>query len=75
MLEKGDHIIYIPPHAKGKISHPDSEIGFIISIEGNTAYCKFFYPDGRLRTQANSETVWIKYLQRISPVKMYLEKV
>ena len=74
MFEKGDHIIYTPLHANGDISHPDSEIGFITSVEGETAYCRFFYPTGQLRTKANSEACWIKFLKKLSPVKMYLKE-
>lgn len=53
----GDEIVYIPMHANGDPHHPDSEWGIVERVysKTNTVFCRFFYPDGRLRTVANSE--------------------
>ncbi len=74
MLEKGDHIIYIQPHAKENGTYSDNEIGFVTSVDGETAYCRFFYPNGNLRTKANSEACWTKYIKKISNVKMFIKE-
>jgi hypothetical protein len=55
-FEKGDKIIYVPTHANGDKNHPDCELGYVTSVNKNgVVFCRFFYPDGRLRTVANSE--------------------
>jgi hypothetical protein len=55
-FEKGDKIIYVPLHAEGDINHPDCERGYVTSVSKiGTVFCRYFYPDGRLRTVANSE--------------------
>jgi hypothetical protein len=55
-LNEGDQIIYVPRHANGDINHPDCEKGFITSVRGNTAFCRYFskYNTG-LRTLSCSE--------------------
>jgi hypothetical protein len=55
-LEPGTQIIYVPTHAAGDIEHCDCERGFVTSVQGRTAFCRFWNPDLKsLRTQGNSE--------------------
>jgi len=56
-IERGTQIAYIPMHADGDIGHPDVEFGFVTSVRGSTAFCRYWSKSspGVLRTQANSE--------------------
>lgn len=51
----GDPIIYVPMHAEGDINHPDCERGFVSSVKPGIVFCRFFYPNGELRTTSCSE--------------------
>ena len=56
-IQRGTQIAYIPLHAEDDIAHPDVEVGFVTSVHGNIAFCRYwskFAPD-ELRTKANSE--------------------
>jgi hypothetical protein len=56
-IKRGMQIAYIPRHAEGDIGHPDVEFGFVTSIRGGFAFCRYWskrHP-GQLRTTANSE--------------------
>lgn len=69
MFQKGDPIIYVPPHAEGNIYHPDAEPGFVVSKHPteDAYYCRFWlktsgngltwalYSPIQLRTRTNSE--------------------
>lgn len=59
----GEQIAYIPSHADG-IDHEDVEFGFITKVETDVVFCRFWYPDGTLRTTANSEMVPKRYVIR-----------
>ena len=55
-LKRGTQIIYIPTHANGDKHHPDVEYGFVTSILGDCAFCRYWSRHhGGLRTVANSE--------------------
>lgn len=55
-FQAGDKIIYVPMHADGDRNHPACEHGVVSSVsENGTVFCRFFYPDGTLRTVSNSE--------------------
>ena len=57
MLEPYTQVIYVPMHAEGDVEHPDCEAGFVTSVRGGTAWCRYWskhHPD-ELRTKANSE--------------------
>ena len=57
-MKQGTQIAYIPRHAKGKITHPDVEFGFVWKVQGNCVFCRYWrkgFP-GILRTTANSES-------------------
>lgn len=69
-FKKGDLVIYMPVHANGIITHKDCEMGFVTSVVGDAAFCRFLRreeSDGpfldkesvidALRTRANSEMV------------------
>lgn len=66
MLKPGDQIVYIPAHAKKDPDHPDREYGFVESVRGTTAYCRYWRKGqpGVLRTVANSEATNIMDLQK-----------
>jgi hypothetical protein len=57
MLQRGTQIIYVPAHAKNDIHHPDCESGFVTSVSGSIAFCRYWsqYSPGELRTKAGSE--------------------
>lgn len=57
-VKKGVQIIYIPTHCKGNIFHEDIQKGFIMSLcnDKKSAFCRYFYSNGDLRTRANSES-------------------
>ena len=63
-LEKGTQIIYIPTHAKGDKNHPDCENGFVTSVQGDSAFCRYWSKQDstKLRTKANSELTSIRDL-------------
>ena len=68
-LKPGMQIIYVPTHANGDISHPDCEAGFVTSVRGDAAFCRYWRRDikpsgyySELRTKANSEATPIANL-------------
>lgn len=56
-FQPGAQIAWIPNHAAGDIQHPDVELGFVTSTDGDLHYCRFWMKGqpGVLRTVANSE--------------------
>jgi hypothetical protein len=56
-LTEGTQIIYVPMHANGDTGHPDCEAGFVTSVRGTNAFCRYWskHTPGELRTKANSE--------------------
>lgn len=64
LLGRGMQVIYIPDHAEGDENHPDCEFGFVTSVRGDVAFCRYWrkgHP-GELRTVANSEGTPIRNL-------------
>jgi len=64
MLKQGTQIIYVPRHAEGDETHPDCETGFVTTLVGPNAFCRYWRkvdPFG-LRTTANSELTPIEQL-------------
>jgi len=67
-LSLGTQIVYIPGHAHGDTRHPDCEAGFVTSVKEQdsgswVAYCRYWYPDGTLRTRANSEATPLENIE------------
>ena len=56
-MKAGTQIIYVPLHAKGDIHHGDCQAGFVTSVKGDVAYCRYWskYSLGELRNKACSE--------------------
>ena len=56
-LTRGTQILYVPMHAHGDTNHPDCEAGFVTSVRGDVAFCRYWSRStpGELRTKANSE--------------------
>jgi len=56
-LKRGTQIAYVPMHASGSLHHPDVERGFVTSVSGSFAFCRYWskHSPGELRTKANSE--------------------
>ena len=56
-MKVGTQIIYVPLYAEGDILHPGCEEGFVTSIKGEFAYCRYWnqFRKDELRTKANSE--------------------
>jgi hypothetical protein len=68
---RGMQIASVPPHIqeeyaneRGEMPHfrmyalwkeGEIEAGFVMSWDGTGAWCRFYYPNGLLRTKANSE--------------------
>ena len=66
-LLPGTQVLYIPMHAEGDPEHGDCEAGFITSVKRQSsgkvmAFCRYWYPDGRMRTTSCSELTPIEYL-------------
>lgn len=63
-LKRGTQIIYVPSHAKGDCEHPDAETGFVTSVRGSDAFCRYWskWHPGELRTKANSELTPTQHL-------------
>ena len=47
-LAPGDPIAYRPPAAGEDWDHPEVQQGWILSLEDDTALCKFYYPGTRI---------------------------
>lgn len=56
-MQRGTQILYVPIHAAGDIHHPDVEAGFVTTVRGDVAFCRYWSKQsaGELRTKANSE--------------------
>ena len=56
-LTRGTQILYVPMHANGDTQHPVVEAGFVPSVRGDVAFCRYWskHAPGELRTKANSE--------------------
>ncbi len=52
----GSPVTYIPPHAHGDASHPDSERGNISSLKDGKIWVRFHSPNGALVNSKN--LVW-----------------
>jgi hypothetical protein len=61
-MKPGTQIAYIPMHADGDVSHPDVEFGFITSVRGNIAFCRYWFKGkpGDLRTRLVSESTMLE---------------
>lgn len=68
IIQRGTQIAYIPVHAEGDIAHTDVEFGFVTSVRGSIAFCRYWNKLGILRTKANSEAT---PLSRIIPHDSY----
>ena len=71
ILEPGTQVAYVPTHAKGDLSHPDADWGFVQEQRGDTALCRFWsksrqhkHQIGDLRTKANAESASLSDLVR-----------
>ena len=56
-LKRGTQIVYMPTHCNEDIEHPDIEFGFVTSVRGDVAFCRYWSKHNKdeLRTKANSE--------------------
>jgi len=66
-MKRGTQIAYVPTHANGDLDHDDVQTGFVISVNGDAAYCRYWSksnPD-ELRTKANSELTPLCLLEEI----------
>lgn len=56
-LQRGTQVAYIPRHARGDINHRDVQFGFVTSVRGDAAFCRYWsnFDSRQLRTVANSE--------------------
>ncbi len=66
ILTRGTQIISVPEHAKGNSKHPDCQTGFVTSVRGDVAFCRYWTRgtlDGpQLRTKGSSEQTPISNL-------------
>lgn len=64
MLARGTQISYVPTHAKGNTSHRDVEHGFVTSVRGDVAFCRYWSKSSpnELRTKSGSEATPIEML-------------
>jgi hypothetical protein len=63
-MEKGTQILYVPQHARGDSDHPSVEEGFVMSVQGGMAFCRYWSGRGgqTLRTKLNREATPIRNL-------------
>ena len=63
-LITGTQIIYVPTHTDGDLAHPDCEEGFVTSVRGDNAFCRYWskHTPNSLRTKAGSELTPISLL-------------
>lgn len=54
---RGAQIAYVPMHAEKDIEHPDVLFGFVTSVRGDAAFCRYWRKGeaGTLRTISSSE--------------------
>lgn len=64
-FRRGTQIIYIPTHANENTRHPDVEFGFITSVDGEYAFCRYWHRGrpGDLRNKSVSERTAITDLK------------
>jgi len=69
-IQRGNQIAYIPLHADENVDHPDVELGFVTSVRGDTAFCRYWRKGqtGTLRTVANSEGTPIDQLRYVPSI-------
>ena len=69
-IQRGAQIAYIPMHAEGDREHPHVEFGFVTSVRGDTAYCRYWRKGhiGELRTLAKSEGTGMHMLEECPSV-------
>lgn len=57
-MQPGTQILHVPTHADNDLSHPDVECGFVTSIRGDVAFCRYWRKDlVDLRTKSCSEGI------------------
>lgn len=73
-LRPGIQILYVPMHAEGDESHPDVEAGFVTSLRGDHALCRYWskHHIGALRTTACSELTPINCLVAKKTTSQYM---
>lgn len=77
-MKTGTQIAYIPTHANGDLTHPDTEFGFVTSrcpAPGTDAYfCRYWlkHEPGNLRTRANSENTPFDSLREVQSVPQFV---
>jgi len=56
-VNRGTQVLYVPLHAKGRLTHPDCEYGFVVSECEDCHYVRYWGKGqlGELRTLATSE--------------------
>jgi hypothetical protein len=69
-FKPGDQIVYMPDHANNNLNHPDVQIGFVMSMKDDFAFCRYWRgtygkPIPELRTKANSEATPYRNLWRL----------
>ncbi len=63
-LKRGMQIVYVPSHAEGDTKHRDAEQGFVTSVVGDNAFCRYWskFEGGQLRTKSCGELTSISNL-------------
>ena len=77
VIHKGTQILYVPTHAKGDISHPDVQHGFVMEDRSDIDCCRCRYwikgKEGKeLRTKTNSELTPIPNIVQRSSTEHYV---
>lgn len=64
-LRRGVQIVYLPREANGDETHPSVEEGFVWSVSGRVAFCRFWKADRpkELRNKTTSEATPIGMLR------------
>lgn len=61
-LHRGSQVAFVPARANGNLAHESVEYGFVTSVRGNIAFCRYWDWDGSLRTLYGSLATPIDYL-------------
>ena len=68
LFKRGTQIAYVPSRANENLTHESVEYGFVTSVRGDFAFCRYWGRDGKLRTLDSSLATPIDYLVPLDTV-------
>ena len=67
-FKRGTQVAYLSSRANGSLTHESVEYGFVTSVRGNMAFCRYWGWDGKLRTLDSSLATPMDYLVPLDTV-------